>query len=289
MTLSQCFKVRHFILAAALTINPGFLNHAKAQGGPVLVDLNTRAVTPLGTLGGYWEQPYDINDSGQVVGWSGDSLEDKRAFITGPNGVGMRDLGTLGGNWSEAYSINDAGQVVGFSYAAAEGPPHAFITGPDGMGMRDLGTLGGIQSWAVGINDAGQVVGWSETAGGDRHAFITGPDGIGMRDLGTLGGGGGWDYSYAYGINDAGQGVGYSRTEGYYNHHAFITSPDGEGMTDLNSLVDLPQGWVIAEAWGINNNGQIIAAVPEPQIYGLLLAGLGLIGFIARRKSTENG
>ena len=68
--------------------------------------------------------------------------------------------------------------------------------------------------------------------------------------------------------------------------HAFITGPDGMGMRDLNSLVDVPGGLVLVGATGINNAGQVIAIglVPEPQSYVLLLAGLALIGFIARRK-----
>ena len=115
------------------------------------------------------------------------------AFITGPNGVGMRDLGTGAG--SVADGINDAGQVVGYSLMTANGHSHAFITGPNGAGMRDLGTLGGDYSYAYGINDAGQVVGDSYTANGQLHAFITGPDGAGMTDLGTLGG----NFSAAYG------------------------------------------------------------------------------------------
>jgi hypothetical protein len=55
---------------------------------------------------------------------------------------------------------------------------------------------------------------------------------------------------------------------------------------DLNLLVDLPVGVVLTHANDINNNGQVVAIgiVPEPETYALLLAGLALIGFIARRK-----
>ena len=68
--------------------------------------------------------------------------------------------------------------------------------------------------------------------------------------------------------------------------HAFITGPDGAGMMDLNSLVDVPAGVILEQAFGINNSGQVIAIanVPEPEIYALFLAGLALVGFIAWRK-----
>ena len=58
-------------------------------------------------------------------------------------------------------------------------------------------------------------------------------------------------------------------------------------MMDLNSLslVGLPAGVVLESANGINNAGQVIAtAIPEPEVYALFLAGLALVGFIARRK-----
>ena len=82
----------------------------------------------------------------------------RHAFITGPDGMGMRDLDTLGGTGSSAIGINDAGQVVG-DYFTAGDVSHAFITGANGMGMKDVGIAGGYYSTARGINDAGQVVG----------------------------------------------------------------------------------------------------------------------------------
>ena len=94
--------------------------------------------------------------------------------------------------------------------------------------------------------------------------------------------------SSAYGINDAGQVVGYSGTAAG-TKHAFITGPNGVGMTDLNSLVSQSGGVVLTEATGINNHGQVAAIgspIPEPEIYALMLAGLGLVGFMARRRQT---
>ena len=294
MILNHCFKIHGLILVTTLSMVIGFVSPAFGEEThSYLIGLNNWEVTLLGTLGGGYSIGNGINNAGQVVGYSLTAPGQRHAFITGPNGLGMTDLGTLGGNESYASGINDAGQVVGYSYTAA-GQPHAFITGPNGLGMKDLGTLptlGGLDgSYAYGINDAGQVVGSSFTittaAGQTEHAFITGPNGVGMTDLGTLGG----DYSFvsaASGINDAGQVVGNSYSA-VGPVHAFITGPNGVGMTDLNSLAELSAIYRISSAIDINNNGQIlvVAGIPEPQSYALMLAGLGLIGFVAWRQKS---
>src|SRR4051794_27060158 len=113
MKIIGAFKVRSLILAAALVTGFGLVNPASARSHSYLIDLNSRTATALDTLGGNYSYANDINDRGQVVGWSATAEGLDHAFITGPNGKGMRDLGTLSGDISFAMSINNAGRVVG--------------------------------------------------------------------------------------------------------------------------------------------------------------------------------
>ena len=280
-------------------------------------------MTDLGTLGGLDSSAHGINNSGQVIGdsWITNHTT-THAFITGPNGIGMTDLGTMGGTWSSARSINDSGQVAGVSVITDNTAYHAFITNPNGVGMTDLGTLGGINSEALGINNSGQVVGMSETINGDPHAFITGPDGIGMIDLGAMGA----DISYALDINNLGQAVGIARFDcSYCRENSFIYS-DGV-MVNLSKLDEVINSeWTHLIARDINDNGQIVGygvlhgieqafllsgaddkdffrtyvetpmvhdtlplPTPEPESYAMLLAGLGMIGFMTRQKAKIPG
>lgn len=239
------FKMRSFILAAALGAGVGFVSSASAIDHSYIVDLNSKTAVDLGSLGGstYAEA---INDAGQIAGYFETRGGSPHAFITGPNGVGMTDLGTLDGDYSVANNINNGGQVVGY-FETSGGSDHAFITGPNGVGMTDLGTLGGDYSVANSINNAGQVVGSYRASDGSQHAFITGPNGVGMTDLGFPDG----SWSSAIGINDAGQVVGsFSIGSSAY---AFITGPNGVGITDLGAF---------SFAEDINALGQVVGGIP---------------------------
>lgn len=266
---------------------------------PFITGANGTGMTDLGTLGGSRGVAFGVNSSGQAVGFSNTPSLNVygygNPFITGPNGVGMTNLGTLGGSYgsySYASAINDKGQVVGTD-------AFAFITGANGVGKTSLGTLVGFDfSSAAGINSSGQVAGYVNTYDYQNgQAFITGANGVGMIGLGTLGG----TNSAALDINDSGQVVGWSYVASG-DQHAFITGANGQGMVDLNSLVTFgdPYGW-LASADGINESGQIVAndgfgrsylltpmtvaaPIPEADTYALMALGMGLVGWIARRR-----
>jgi probable HAF family extracellular repeat protein len=251
----------------------------------------------LGTLGGPSGIGNGINSSGVVAGYSENSHNAYRAFISS-DGT-LVDIGDLGGGSAVAYAINDAGDVVG-SAVTADGSNHPFLYSNGQMidlgtlgspagndwwnvasGINNSGlavgtsydtqgnflgftwsggkiaameTLGGLWSQAYAVNNSGQITGIAYNKAGDAHAFITKPNGK-LKDLGTLAGKLGTSWGFA--INDAGVVVGQSTTA-TGDYHAFVY--DGEMRKDLNKLIPKKSGWVLYEARGINNAGQIICS-----------------------------
>ena len=99
----------------ALLVGLGFATHAVAQERPYLIDLNSKTMTALGSLGDMNTYPTALNDAQQVVGYFGKRGGDYHPFITDSDGVGVREIrGPVPFHWwSGAPGINNAGQVVG--------------------------------------------------------------------------------------------------------------------------------------------------------------------------------
>ena len=199
-------------------------------------------------------------------------------------------LDGLGGNLSEVRGINNSGQIVGWSNDRA--------TLWNGGVATDLGTIGGLYSYASAINDSEQIVGMSTNTSGYGHATLW--NGGMATDLGTLGG----PSSRAFSINGSGHIVGESRTSNGPRDRATLWN-DGVAI-DLNSLLNasyVSAGWVLENAYDINDSGSIIGQasnsllgitsqafvltpVPEADTSAMLLTGFGVIGFRARRRKT---
>ena len=185
----------------------------------------------LGSLGGHQVAAFGINDRGQIIGNSTNTIPDPFCFFgTVQNRMflweqgQMRDIGTLGGNCAGPGAINERGQVVGNSATSANANP---LTGfpttdpflwEEGKGMMDLGSLGGAFGSASSLNNGGQIVGQSSIASDpgacngfpdnnnlNCHAFLW--DQGSLLDLTTSSIGGSPEWIAA--INDAGDIVGW--------------------------------------------------------------------------------
>ncbi|MFI5058370.1 MAG: hypothetical protein ACHQLQ_09295 [Candidatus Acidiferrales bacterium] len=137
------------------------------------------SVTDIGNLGGTWNHfPQDINNQGQVVGFSNLPNDTTTHAFLWTEDDGIQDLGTLPGDFSSfAYSINNKAQVVGTS-AGASGP-RAFLW-QSGV-VTDLNTLipAGSPLFlldAFSINPRGEIVGDAlQTSTGEVHAYLAIP------------------------------------------------------------------------------------------------------------------
>lgn len=309
-------------LAGGATQAAAINNHSQVTGSAFDANYVSHAflydngtLTDLG-----FGQGRGINNNGVVVGSVSDPTGTSAAIFSGGN---VTDLGASIGIPSFANGINDSGVSVGDVYGGNQAwdafthqqlsptissttyRPSADGNGIDSAGdivgtgrstyfyhaflysgntSTDLGSLDGYYSVATAINDNGVVVGGSQfdPMTTNYEAFVWTAQG-GMVGLGTLDGTDSW----ARAVNSSGQIVGFS---GYM---AFLYS--NGALIDLNSLLPANSGWILTDATGINDLGQIVGtglhdgnaasyllnlngvASPEPRAWTLTVCGLGLL------------
>ena len=217
----------------------------------------------------YWQNgtlytvPQTISEVSGVVGI--DNNGDIAGFLITAGGVSESFFQAQGGAFtiigslnnapdtnnflSQVLAMNDSGQVVGYAGADSYGTQQAFLW-QNGT-MTELAILpGSTNSAAFGLNDEGVIVGSSHLPGTLGTAVMWSNGAV--TALAALPGAQG---STAEAINDQNQIVGNaSMNDG--SQHAVLWQ--NGTATDLNSLLPANSGWVLNDAYAINDQGMIV-------------------------------
>jgi probable HAF family extracellular repeat protein len=217
-----------------------------AGGGTFLYEKGSARYIPADTSVPY-HPPNDINDRGDVVGkvWRDCCTYDAYVLTQGQ----LQRLPSLGGEFDEANAINNKGVIVGRSWTADMKGYLPVIYHADEV--QSLGSLGGLFGTARDINDAGWIVGQTTPASGREVGFVY-HDGQ-MYDLNTLLAGGIGKLHIvrdAVAINQRGQILAYTALNNVHQSgRTVILTPVTESSNDV----------------------------------AMLMAGLGVVGWVARR------
>lgn len=246
----------------------------------------------------------DINASGQAVGRASG-----KAFFF--DGTQSRYIEAPGAISSQAESLNDHGTVVGNAFFEIPGGDYesrAFVY--DGHDVKYLQNPSSNSAPAqmVAVNNAGQMAANAYIPNEDASkAFIYEPDGRVTPIVGLPSPDGEPEVTVVSDMNNLGWAVGRSGGSGCNEascHKAFLWR-DGQAVS-LNDLLVPWQAkhWNLFDAVAINDRGQItgrgfssflvfdsyvLTPVAEPERWALLLAGLAVVGTVARRRPARGG
>lgn len=273
------------------------VGEAETAKGPLRAFLWTpeQGMRDLGACGGEISRAYAINERGQVVGeaedeqgrlrpfrWDSEQgLEGlplppgfREGFVYALNnfgvlvGGGEGDAGTRALVWtvdgvsvpgplrergaSLAQAVNDVGEIAGQLEFEPNGDyvSRAFLLGKDGLRIVAIGGSSEWSSAALALSSDGMASGYAEQS--DATHAVRFSKAADMEDLDTLDN----VYSVAHDMNDEGVAVGLFVSSHEDDDRAFVAR--GGAMADLNELVETDEPWLIVEARGINNRGEIV-------------------------------
>lgn len=138
--------------------------------------------TNLGNLGGTGQgfgiRAENLNNPGQVVGYSDVTGNANFHAFLWTREKGMQDLGTIGSDVdSLAIGINDAGDVVGASIDANFNPRAFLRVGRELIDLNEHIPAGPLYLFtACSINAAGEIIGIAIDQAGNVHAYLAVPD-----------------------------------------------------------------------------------------------------------------
>ncbi|MBU1247714.1 MAG: hypothetical protein KKB70_03370 [Proteobacteria bacterium] len=275
-----------------LGISAGYSVSSSGSNTAYTLNTATGSLPPLSSLGGSFSRAFDINQSGQIVGFSTTSGSDI-PLPTIWNSSAPALLDTSGYVAGTAVSINSNGQTVG-RLMQSPNDWHATIWQNGTASL--LSGVGSFQSESRDINDPGQVVGNADfNNDGFFEPFLWENGTVTRLDEPTN------PIGSAEAINNTGMIVGYGVVGGG-EAHAFVYDPATGTAQDMNSLIapGSPLAMLFA-AFDINDSGQIVGMgmtaggdyhaflatpTPLPAAFWLLAPGLSGI-FVLRRRTIR--
>ncbi|ASP39731.1 hypothetical protein CHH28_14080 [Bacterioplanes sanyensis] len=219
------------------------------------VDGKAQALPTLSGDSGLSAVATDINDSGDIVGWSDSSDQQDTAVIWQQGQISA--VAIHESFFRRALANNNLGDIAGFEYERWSGKPNrGFVLTPDGFTQLQSAE----ELWSDGweINDYGMIAGsstlrpfssvqatiWYPSVAGGLTQHVVG----GLSDQPGI-------ESIFFDINRSGSAVGFSTLpNGNGRAIAFI---QGE-LYDLNNLVEV-EG-TLTTANGINRHGDIVGS-----------------------------
>ena len=134
------------------------VNFVDSDGNQRAGILDGGVLTDIGDLGGASTLGININESGDVVGYSfTNDLNVPVPAIVYRDGM-LIEIGTLGGTVGFGFDSNEAGTVVGRA-RGDDGNYNAYMWTEDG-GIIDLGSFGYEHANARTLNENGLIMGW---------------------------------------------------------------------------------------------------------------------------------
>ena len=204
-------------------------------------------------------------------GWTGN-------FITGGNDLAIVTLASAAPVGAARYNLYTGTADVGA------------VANKSGWGLTGTGLTGstGALEWRVGQNLWDTTLDFIEINGSNKVLVYDYDDGSALRDL-----------MFRFGFTNRGLGSqeimaapgdsgGPSFINGQIAGIASFRYTYGSGFGDVNSVADSTFGEMGGDTRVASFNSWILSSIPEPASGWLYLAGLLVIGFVARRKRSAS-